>query len=117
MTAIELATFANFIIGAEAGNAIAVKVALSRAGLQNVRMYLSDAADGLAVSADPPSGGSAITVGTLLKAHTAALDLDVLTDKNGAFTVTLTEAAADTWYLCLVLPDGRVLVSPAITFA
>ncbi len=117
MTAINLAQFANFTIGAEAADAIAVKVALSDAGVRHLRVYLCDAADGLAVSADPPSGGSAITVGTLLKAQTAALDLDVLTDINGAFTITMTEAAADTWYVCLVLPDGRVTVSPAVTFA
>ena len=41
----------------------------------------------------------------------------VISEADGDIDVTLTDTGTPTFYLVLVLPNGRLVVSPAITFA
>jgi hypothetical protein len=113
---------ATFTVGAEAGNARAVAVQLKDANGGNpakrlvVTAYVSDAATGAGVAAAAPDGGAAVSVGALLAAVVAGKVLKLISSATGAFTVTLTESTAKTFYLCVILPDGTVKVSPAVAF-
>lgn len=117
---------AAFTIGAEAANVINVAVAVtssvtgkSTAQAVGLPFYLSSDAAGqvlegtgptsIAVGTNGvtiPSGGDSVVTGTVVTETTGLVDLD-LTLSSGA----------DTFYLNLVMPDGRIMTSGAITFA
>lgn len=114
---------ASFTVGAEAANAIAVTVQLSdrknggdMSERINVAWYLSADANGDTIAAAPSSG---IAIGTdgLLIEWTANVAGMVTSEADGDIDVVLTEASTGTWYLVLVMPDGKLYVSGAITFA
>lgn len=114
---------ASFTVGAEAANAIAVTVQLSdrknggdMSERINVAWYLSADANGDTIAAAPSSG---IAIGTdgLLIEWTANVAGMVTSEADGDIDVVLTEASTGTWYLSLVMPDGKLYVSGAITFA
>lgn len=118
------ATDASFTIGTEAANAINVAVELQDSegnaveSVQVVTVFLSDADTGLGVTATAPDGGVAVgTDGAVIAAVTAGKVLIVQTEADGTFDLTLTEAAGATWYMVVVLPNGKQAVSGAITFA
>ena len=113
---------AEITVGAEDANAIPVTIQL-KDGLGDdlavrgaVHAYLSDDANGDSIAATAPSSGWAIgTDGLLipLVANKAAL---LVSEEDGDIDLAITEAGAATWYLVLVMPDGRLIVSDAITF-
>lgn len=114
---------ASFTVGAEVANAIAVTVQLSdrknggdMSERINVAWYLSADANGDTIAAAPSSG---IAIGTdgLLIEWTANVAGMVTSEADGDIDVVLTEAGTGTWYLALVMPDGKLYVSGAITFA
>ncbi len=114
---------ASFTVGAEVANAIAVTVQLSdrknggdMSERINVAWYLSADANGDTIAAAPSSG---IAIGTdgLLIEWTANVAGMVTSEADGDIDVVLTEASTGTWYLALVMPDGKLYVSGAITFA
>lgn len=113
---------ASFTVGAEASNAINVAVQLKDgAGVDLARRcglawYLSADANGDAISA-APSGGIAIGTDGLLLEWTNNVSGWVVSEADGDIDVTLTETSTPTFYLVLVLPDGRLTISGAITFA
>lgn len=80
--------------------------------------YLSDDAYGNSVVATAPDGGWAIATDGLLipvVANKAAL---FVTENDGDLDINITHAAgAKTCYLVLVMPDGELYVSGAITFS
>ncbi len=41
----------------------------------------------------------------------------LVSEADGDIDVTITESGAATWYLILIMPDGRLAASDAITFA
>ena len=83
-----------------------------------LRVYLSDAATGAGVAAAAPSGGIAIGAkGAILAAVVAGKYLDVLTDANGQVELTVTEAAAKTFYVVVILPEGAIATPFALAFA
>ncbi|MGE0256936.1 MAG: hypothetical protein AB7N54_20190 [Alphaproteobacteria bacterium] len=92
-----------------AGAALAVRGA--------VHAYLSDDANGDTIAGTAPSGGWAIGTDGLLIPLVAGKAAILVSESDGDIDVTITEAAADTWYLILVMPDGRLVASDAITFA
>lgn len=114
---------ATITVGSEDTNAINVAVQLldgngdNLATAAGVQWYLSDDADGSSLTAAAPDGGAAIGTDGLLIEQTANTSGLLVTESDGAADVALTEAGAATWYLVLVLPSGRVVVSGAITFA
>lgn len=114
---------ASFTVGAEVANAIAVTVQLSdrrNGGDMSERIsvgwYLSSDANGDAI-ATAPSSGIAIGTDGLLIEWTANVAGIAVSEADGDIDVVLTEAGAGTWYLVLVMPDGKLYPSGAITFA
>lgn len=114
---------AGFTIGAETGGNT-INVAIQLKDLQGndlavskaLIMFVSDNASGLDISTDAPSGGIAIgTDGSLVALGTNCYLLQ--SEADGDIDVNIVEAAADTWYMVLIMPDGRQIVSAAITFA
>lgn len=115
----------GFTIGAETGgNTRNVALQLrdqngkSLAVRGSVEVYLSDDADGGSLAAAAPSGGFAIgTDGLILTEFTANKHAKIISEADGAIDIDIVEAGAATWYLIVVLPDGTLLPSGAITFA
>lgn len=117
---------ATFTIGAEAANVInvAVQLAEAKAG-RNVgqrcvlKCYLADNADGHGLTATVPTSTVAIgTNGEKLAALVTDKAFLILTDASGRFDLNLTQTAAPvTYYLVVVLPDGSLTISSAITYA
>lgn len=108
--------------GAESGgNTIALTTQVvdaegaALAGQRSFFLWLSDTA-GAAVTADPPSGGTSATTGVIITEHVADLAMEVITDVNGVFVLSIVEAAADSWYVNVRNPDGTV-TSTLVTFA
>lgn len=111
-------------IGTEATDAITVTIQLKGAGGANleqighVHAYLSDAATGVAISGTAPATSVAAgTNGKIVKELTTKLAWWLQSSAAGVINLVITESGADTWYLVVVLPDGRQVVSDAITFA
>lgn len=114
---------AKFTVGAEAANAINIAVQLfdrlnggdisERIGLV---WYLSSDANGDAISPAPQTG---IAIGTdgLLIEWTNNVSGWVVSEADGDIDVTITDTGTPTFYLVLVMPDGKLYVSGAITFA
>lgn len=117
---------ASFTIGAEASNIINVAVQLKSDKSQQaitarriVDVYLADAATGAAIAGTAPDGGVAIgTNGAILVALVASKMVKVVSNASGAFDLNITHAAgAKTVYVVVVMPNGRQVVSSAVTFA
>lgn len=115
---------ATFTIGAEAANVINVAVALKDANgtavaaQQVVQAFLSDSATGVDITATAPDGGTAEgSSGFILVEDVAQTLMTVETNASGVVDVDITESGADTWYLVVALPNGKTVVSGAITFA
>lgn len=113
---------ADFTIGADAGTTIAVAIQLLDAAGDDmatracIPWYLSSDANGDAI-ASATSGGIAIGTDGLLIEWTANVAGMVTSEADGDIDVVLTEAGAGTWYLVLVMPNGKLVVSGAITFS
>ena len=116
---------ASFTVGVEGGNVINVAVAI-KDGYNNVALavrtslmvYLADAATGAAIIGTAPSGGIAAgTNGAVLGALVANKLLAVVTNAAGLIDFNITEAGVKTLYVVVVLPDGRLAISGAVTFA
>lgn len=112
-----------FVIGAEAGNAINVAVQLTdSAGADlavrgSILAYLSDDAAGDSIAATAPDGGVAIGTDGVAIPLVAGKAFQLVSEADGDIDLNITEAGADTWYLILVMPDGRLVASDAITFS
>ena len=116
---------AAFAIGAEAGNVINVGIQLKEdksgndlAARASVRMYLSDDANGDNVVATAPSGAVAIGADGVLHdigGGTKKVFM-LVSEADGDIDVNITEAGAKTLYMVLVMPNGRLIPSGAITF-
>jgi len=113
----------GFVIGSEAGNAINVGVQLNDAAgaplavRGSVFAYLSDDANGDTLAGTAPSGGVAIGTDGLAIPLVAGKAFQLVSEADGDIDINITEAGADTWYLVLVMPDGRRVASGAITFS
>jgi len=112
----------SFVIGAEAGNVINVGIQLKdSAGADlavrgSVFAYLSDDANGDSVAGTAPD---TVAIGTdgLAIPLVAGKAFQLVSEADGDIDINITEDGADTWYLILVMPDGRRVASGAITFA
>lgn len=114
---------ADFTVGTEATNAINVAIQLKDrvdggelGEAVALNWYLASAATGQTV-ASAPDGGIAIGTDGVLIEWTANVSGLVISEADGDIDVTLTESSTGTWYLVLVAPDGKLLISGAITFA
>lgn len=117
---------ADFVIGTEAANVINVGVQLKDAvegrdvtRSTSVGFYLSANSDGSTLTGTAPD---ALAIGTdgllLLNGGDVLTNGDVVSESDGDIDLNITHAAgALTYYLVLVMPTGRLVISPAITFA
>lgn len=115
---------ASFTIGTETSNAINVAIQLkydksqADTARRGVFAYLSDDANGDSIVATAPDGGWAIGTDGLLIPVVASKAAQLVSESDGDIDVTITHAAgAKTVYLILVMPNGRLVASSAITFA
>lgn len=111
----------EFTIGAEAGNVINVGIQLKNGALDlteraGVMAYLSADANGDALAVTAPSAGVAIGTDGLAIPLVADKAFILVSEADGDIDLDIGEAAADTWYLVVVLPGGALVVSDAITF-
>ena len=111
----------TFTIGSESSDVIRVTAQLKNgqgnniAFSANVFAYLSDNADGSTLMATEHSGGWAIGDAGLIIPQTANKVARFTSNATGAFNVDITETGAKTAYLVVTLPNGKNVVSGAIT--
>ncbi len=114
---------AAITVGTETANVINVAVQLQDANGVNlavrgsVMAYLSDDANGDSLVATAPSGGVVIGTNGLAIPLVAGKAFQLVSEANGALDLNITETGAKTCYLVLVLPNGKLAASGAITFA
>lgn len=118
---------ATFTIGTETSNVINVAIQLTDRLNGNevgeriaLPFYLSDDANGDSIAASAPSSGMAIGTDGLMIEWTADKAGLLISESDGDIDIdidTTTSGEADTWYLVLVMPDGKLSPSGAITFA
>jgi hypothetical protein len=113
----------DFTIGSEAGNVINVGIQLNDAGgtalatRASVYGYLSDDANGDSIAGTAPDGGWAIGTDGLLIPGVTNKSAIFVSEADGDIDINITESGTDTWYLILILPNGLLAASGAITFA
>lgn len=123
---------ASFVIGAEGTNAITVTGQLIDANGEDldraaaVHAYLSSDSAGQAIEAAAATtvithgeGAGDGSVHTFGAANSAGhQSMCIVSEADGDFAITITETAgANTFYLNLVMPSGKIVTSAAITFA
>lgn len=115
---------ADFTVGAEAADVINVAVQLVDRFNGNevgervaLPFYLADDANGDTPATTPPSGGLAIGTDGAAIEWTADLAGLLISEVDGDIDVDITDTGTPTFHLVLVMPDGKLQVSPAITFA
>lgn len=113
----------DFVIGAQAGDVINVGLQLNNADgtalatRAALYAYLSDDANGDSIAATAPDGGVAIGTDGLAIPLVAAKAFLLVSEADGDIDLDITESGATTWYLVLLLPNGKLVASAAITFA
>lgn len=113
----------DFVIGAQAGDVINVGLQLNNADgaalatRAALYAYLSDDANGDSIAATAPDGGVAIGTDGLAIPLVAAKTFLLVSEADGDIDLNITESGAATWYLVLLLPNGKLVASAAITFA
>jgi hypothetical protein len=115
---------ATIVVGTETGgNTINVAVQLKDANGADLAVrgrvfaYMSNDANGDTIATAAPSGHVAIGTDGLLIPQVTDKAFDLISEADGDIDVNVVEAGAATWYLILVLPNGKLLPSGAITFA
>ena len=113
---------ATFTIAAEGGNAIVMTIQFLDGAAKEMTQrnaifaYLSDDANGDSVTGTGPSTETAIATDGVLIPLVAKKAYTLISESDGDIGLTFTETGDKTWYLVLVMPDGRLVVSGAIDF-
>lgn len=114
---------AGFVIGAESSNIINVGIQLRDANANDlaqraaVRAYLSEDANGDSVVGTAPTTVAIGTDGVAIPLVTGKC-FELVSEADGDIDLNITlSSGAATYYLALVMPDGSLVVSGAITFA
>lgn len=115
---------AAIVVGTESADVINVTIQLKQAKSGNdlaergaVFAYLSDDANGDSIAATAPDGNVAVGTDGLLIPVVADKAFRLVSEADGDIDLDIGESGAATWYLILVMPDGRLIASDAITFA
>lgn len=115
---------ATIVVGAETANVINVAIQLKDAAGADLAaraalpFYLADDANGDTPSSAAPDGGIAIGTDGAMIEWAANLSGLLISESDGDIDINLTHAAgAKTCYLILVMPNGSLIASSAITFA
>ena len=113
---------AHFSIGDEASNVKAVTVYFHEQGDNRVAEpvclmgFISSDAGGDGMAPAPTGGISDGGSGHILNELVANRLFYVLTNAAGSLQLNIEDSGAKTLYLVFVAPNGRLIVSPAITF-
>lgn len=114
----------SFTVGAEVDNSINVAIQLkngiggNRSERTAVFAYLSDDANGDSIAGTAPDGNVAIGTDGVLIPVVADKAFYLISESDGDIDLDIgLTTGADTWYLVVVLPNGDLKVSGAITFA
>ena len=113
---------ATITVGAESDDVVNVAIQLTDGNgdsLDNqaaVLAYLSDAATGAGLGT---TAADTVAIGTdgVLAELVAGKAYVLISDATGAVDIDVTQDAADTLYLILLLPSGKVVASSVLTFA
>jgi len=90
------------------------------AAVQRLEVYMCTDSAGATPSGTGVNTSVTATTGTVLKAHTAKLHLEVITDANGVAVLSFNNASGGGSYtdrVALVLPNGKLVVSNALAVA
>ena len=114
---------ATMAVGTIGGDTINVTIQLTDflgndlATRANLIAYLSDDANGDSIAGTAPNTSPAIgTDGVLGPLVTDKVFL-LISESDGDIDIDITDSGADTWYLILYMPDGRLVASDAIVIA
>lgn len=116
-------TNATISVGTEGTNAISVTIQLVDGNGDNLTAiagfswYLSGDSAGAAIVGTAPNGGTAIGASGKIAEVVAEKAGYLLTDATGKAIITITDSTTPTFYLVIILPNGKVVISSAITFA
>lgn len=111
---------ATITVGAEAGSNIIVSVQLTdqigrdMAVVSCINAYLSDNADGSTVGT-AHSTSPVIDTGGLLQVLITDLAWLITSESDGTFGIDFEDTSAQSIWLCLVMPNGSLVISDAIT--
>lgn len=115
---------AGFTIGAEASNVKTVAVQLKDVNTTDlairgrVEWFLSDDANGDSLVATAVDGGVAAGTDGWVSSDVTGKRGVAVSEADGDIDIAITHAAgAKTVYLGIVLPDGTIVMSGAVTFA
>lgn len=109
-------------VGAQAEDVINVAIQLKdSAGADlavrgSILAYLSDDANGDSIAASAPSGGVDIGTDGVAIPLVDGKAFQLVSEADGDIDLDIEESGAATFYLVLVMPDGRLVASEAITF-
>jgi hypothetical protein len=115
---------ADFTIGTKVGAVRAVTIQLKDGNGNNVaastglRCYLATAATGQALGAITADGLAiaASGKGLFIANGTSKVDGTLVSDATGLINAQITGDAGETYYLILVMPNGKIAASAAIAF-
>jgi len=114
---------ANIVVGSLVGDVINVAIQLEdgtgadMAVESAIHAYLSDSADGSDVAGTAPSGGVAVNTDGLAIPLVADKAFLLVSEADGDIDLDVEDSGADTWYLVLVLPNGKLVISDAIAIS
>lgn len=114
---------ATINVGSESTNVINVAVQLTDENGDDLAVraalpfYLADDDDGDTPSTTAPDGGIAIGTDGAMLEWTDNLSGLLISEADGDIDIDITDTGTPTFYLVLVLPTGKLVVSDAITFA
>ena len=116
---------ASFSIGTESSDIIVVGIQLNDgagvalANRAAVTVYLSDDANGDAIASATPSGTvGAGTDGLVMPSGGDSKKLfTCVSEADGDIDLSIEDTAGSTYYVAVVLPNGKLSVSGAVTFA
>ncbi len=112
----------TIVVGTEVPNVINVTLQLTDHRGEDIAQrgavfaYLSDDANGDSVAGTAPDSGIAIGTDGLAMEITANKVMWLVSESDGDIDLDIEESSTDTWYLIVVLPDGSLVASDAITF-
>lgn len=114
-------SLASFTIGAEAADVINVAIQLKDANGADlavsaaVQAYISGAADGSTLATAPDTVAIG-TDGLAIEGISNSL-MTLVSESDGDIDINIGKSGAATYYLVLIMPDGSLAISGAITFA
>lgn len=114
---------AAFTVGTQASTTINVAIQLNDANgvalatRGSVLAYISDDANGDSIAATAPNGGWAIGTDGLLIPIVANKAAVLVSESDGDIDINVVESGTDTFYIIVVLPNGKLAASGALSFS